>query len=77
MFLRRLGQKRSQQCANGHHCPQVLELVDGDFAVVGADITEEAAGVLPPGPGVGPRERIVRVPRQTLIDARPDIPVSA
>ena len=77
MFLRRLGQNERLQCANGHHCPQILEMLDGDFAAVGLDITEEAVSALPPGPGVGPKERIIRIPRRVMIDARPEIPAAA
>ena len=76
MFLRRLGQNGRRQCANGHHCSQILELLDGDFAAVGLDITEEAIGALPPGPGVGPMERMVRIPRRVMVEARPEIPAT-
>jgi len=74
MFLRRLGQNEQQQCENGHYCPQILEMADGDFAAVGPDMTEQAISAMPPGPGVGPKERVVRVPRQVLISARAEIP---
>jgi hypothetical protein len=77
MFIRRLGQKGRQQCESGYYCPQILEMADGDFAAVGPDITEEAVGSLPPGPGVGPKERIVRIPRRVMIEARPEIPTVA
>ena len=73
MFLRRLGQNT---CENGHYCPQVLELADGDFAVVGADMTDEAIPALPPGPGVGQGERVVRVPRQVFIAIKAEIPAA-
>lgn len=76
MFLRRLGQNRARSCEGGHYCSQILEMVDGDFAVVGHDITREAISALPPGPGVGPTERVVRVPRQVMIVARPEIPAA-
>ena len=76
MFIRRLGQNGRLQCANGHHCPQILEMSDGAFAVVGADITETAVPALPAGPGVGPDEKVVRIPRQVLISARAEIPVA-
>jgi hypothetical protein len=76
MFLRRLGQNREQLCESGHRCPQLLELVDGDFAGVGLDITEEAVGAMPPGPGVGPKERVIRIPRHVMIAARADIPAA-
>jgi hypothetical protein len=77
MFIRRLGNiSAPAQCAGGHSCPDLLELESGDFAVIGADITEEARGKLPPGSGCGPAERIVMVPRKTLVQARPDIPAN-
>jgi hypothetical protein len=46
----------------------------GDFAIIGTDITDEAVSFLPPGSGCGPKERVVRIPRKTLILARQDIP---
>lgn len=77
MFLRRLG---PDPHANGamtsslEGCPDILELEDGDFAVIGVDITELAGKGLPFGAGCGPDERIVRIPRSTLVNAKPDIP---
>ena len=75
MFLRRLGPE-SSRCQAGHACPDILELNDGDFAVIGPDITTDALGKLPTGSGCGPDERIVRIPRRVMISARPDIPAS-
>lgn len=75
-FLRRLGPNPH---ANGaktpgcYGCPDVFELADGDFAIIGADITV-AASQLPPSAGCGPDERIVRVPRRILVAAKTDIP---
>lgn len=77
MFLRRLGPdphaggKSTPQLSG---CPDVLELEDGDFAVIGGDITELAKGCLPPTVSCGPDERIVRVPRRILVAAKGDIP---
>ena len=76
MFIRRLGQNERLQCNAGLNCPQILEMADGAFAVVGADITAEAMPAMPPGPGIGPMERIVRIPRQVLIAARAEIPAA-
>lgn len=77
MFKRRLGQSvNATQCSGGYYCPQILEMSCGDFAAIGPDITSEAAGSLPPGPGVGPTERIIRIPRDVMVAARPDIPRS-
>jgi hypothetical protein len=75
-FIKRLG---PDPHANGaltfalRGCPDIWELDGGDFAVIGTDITS-AADRLPPSAGCGPDERIVRIPRKTLILAKPDIP---
>lgn len=76
MFLKRLGQNGRQLCSYGYNCPQILELTDGDFAAVGLDITEEAAPSLPPGPGIGPKERAVRIPRQVMVSVRSELPAA-
>jgi len=75
MFIKRLG-GRGALCSSGHACPQILEMADGDFAGVGQDITDEAITAMPPGPGVGPKERVIRIPRQVLIAARAEIPTA-
>lgn len=74
MFARRLGQTLSDPTLCAHGCPDILELDGGDFAVIGTDITSEAVGQLPAGSGVGPGERVIRIPRNLLIRARQDIP---
>lgn len=70
MFIRRLGIERGapQACASGRSCPDILELADGDFAIIGRDITQHA-GELPVGSGCGPDERMVRIPRALLVRA--------
>lgn len=73
MFVRRLGQPADNLCPGGHHCSQVLEKTDGNFAAVGRLITEEAVKAMPPGPGVGPTEGVVEVPRDVMIAAMVDI----
>ena len=55
-------------------CPDIFELKDGDFAIIGTDITPELETQLPPSASCGPDERIVRIPRRTLVLAKPDIP---
>jgi hypothetical protein len=60
-------------CHNTFACPDIFELADGDFAIIGSDITNEA-GKLPPDAGCAPHERIVRIPRALLVHARGDIP---
>ena len=46
----------------------------GDFAVIGIDITNAARPKLPPTAGCGPDERIIRIPRNLLVEVKPDIP---
>ncbi len=57
-------------------CPDVWELEDGDFAIIGITITDEAKPLLPDSAGCGPDESIIRVPRKTLVHAKRDIPDS-
>ena len=52
----------------------IWELDNGDFAVIGIDITDFAASKLPLTAGCGPDERIVRLPRNLLVNAKRDIP---
>ena len=68
--------RRKLDDAGGHGCPDLLEMESGDFAVIGKDITEHAAALLPTGSGCGPGERIVQIPRLTLIAAKGDIPAA-
>lgn len=76
-FLRRLG---PDPHANGETspacdgCPDIWELEDGDFAVIGITISNEAMSLLPKSAGCGPDESIIRIPRKTLVRAKPDIP---
>jgi hypothetical protein len=54
--------------------PDILELDDGSFAVIGADITDQL-GQRPLRDAVcAANERIVRISRRTLIAAKKDIP---
>jgi len=79
MFLKRLGPDPHANGAKTHACegcPDIFELVDGDFAIIGSDITDFAAGKLPPSASCGPDERIIRIPRKTLVLAKSDIPNS-
>ena len=76
IFIKRIGPDphaagAQTPCLRG--CPDIWELDGGDFAVIGADITN-LAGSLPPSAGCGPDERMVRIPRKTLVLAKPAIP---
>jgi hypothetical protein len=78
-FLRRLGpdpHAGGAQTPALQGCPDILELENGDFAVIGIDITASAIPELPPTVGCGPDERVVLIPRKTLVRARPDIPLA-
>jgi len=76
MFLRRLLPFPAGLCSGSNSCPDLLELETGDFAVIGTDITEAARPLLLPGSGCGAGERIVRVPRRLLVEARPHLPAA-
>ncbi|WP_427921962.1 hypothetical protein [Streptomyces sp. cg40] len=74
-IVRRLGDTPSQRgSASGANCPDLFELADGDFAVIGTDRTEELEGVLPIDASRADHERIVVITRETLIRAKRDIP---
>lgn len=76
-FIKRLGpdpHKSGAKTAACHGCPDIWELDSGDFAVIGIDITDAAKPGLPPTASCGPDERVVRLPRNVLIDAKRDIP---
>ena len=75
-FVKRLGidpHAGGAESAGCHGCPDIWELADGDFAIIGRDITT-ITGKLPPSASCGPDERIVKIPRKTLVLAKHDIP---
>jgi len=77
MFLRRLGPDPHAGGASTpflEGCPDIFELESGDFAVIGQDITAVATPLLPRSASCGADERIIRIPRKTLVLAKPDIP---
>ena len=79
MFKRRLGPKPHEnkaQTPSLYGCPDILELETGDFAIIGRDITATALNRLPPGASCGPDEKIIVIPRKTLVLAKKDIPES-
>ncbi|UNO44158.1 hypothetical protein [Streptomyces sp. MST-110588] len=72
---RRVGDSpRARGCMTDSNCPDIFELSDGRFAVIGTEMTERIRGILPADAGVGPGERIVVVTRETFTRARGDIP---
>lgn len=75
-LLRRLGKSAHELGAttgNGS-CPDIWELDNGDVAVIGQDMTASYQARLPQGVSIDPGERLVVIPRATVIAARPDIP---
>ena len=73
-IARRLGATPQERGSAGNHsCPDLFELADGRFAVIGTDMTDELSGKLPPDAGVAPYERIVVITRDTLLRAKGDI----
>ena len=79
MLLRRLGPDPhlgGAQTSALKGCPDIFELETGDFAIIGQDITSKIIEQLPSGATCGPDERIIIIPRKTLVLARPDIPQS-
>lgn len=76
IFVKRIGpdpHANGEQSAGCQGCPDIWELENGDFAIIGADITE-AARDLPASASCGPDERMVRIPRKTLVLAKSAIP---
>jgi hypothetical protein len=74
--IRRLGVTPAErgETTNVSGSPDILELDDGSFAVIGVDITDEL-GLRPLSDArCASNERIVRISRKALIAARKDIP---
>lgn len=61
---------------SGDTCPDIFELSDGNFAVIGTEATAALDGELPPDAARADYERIVVVSRETLVRAKVDIPDS-
>jgi hypothetical protein len=74
-IVRRLGvpPRLRGSLANGT-CPDIFELDDGRFAVIGTDMTTELDPSLPADASRADDERIVVLTRQTLVRAKHDIP---
>ncbi|MDC0767301.1 hypothetical protein [Streptomyces sp. HD] len=55
-------------------CPDIFELSDGSFAVIGTEATAALGAFLPADAARADYERIVVISRDTLIHAKKDIP---
>lgn len=74
-ITRRLGDSpRQRGSLTGETCPDLFELSDGNFAVIGTDRTEELDALLPADAARADYERIVVITRDTLLRAKRDIP---
>ncbi len=74
-IARRLGSPPSARgSASNGSCPDLFELTDGRFAIIGTDMTDDLDGLLPPDASRADYERIVVVTRETLLAAKRDIP---
>lgn len=58
----------------GDTCPDIFELSDGNFAVIGTEATAKLDNLLPADAARADYERIVVVSRETLVRAKTDIP---
>ncbi|SDK31968.1 hypothetical protein [Streptomyces indicus] len=74
-IVRRIGvSPKLRGSASAATCPDVFELSDGNFAVIGTEATAELKDKLPSDAGVADYERVVIVSRETLVRAKADIP---
>ena len=70
-FVRRLGDSSSPP---NKTCPDVWELDNGDFAIIGQDLTTVYEARLPDSVSLIGNERLVVLPRARLTSAKRDIP---
>jgi hypothetical protein len=74
-IVRRIGVPPSARgSSSGATCPDLFELSDGNFAVIGTEATEALERELPADAARADYERIVIISRETLIRAKADIP---
>ncbi|MFD6169176.1 hypothetical protein [Streptomyces coeruleorubidus] len=74
-IARRIGvPPRERGSTSGANCPDLFELTDGNFAVIGTDSTAELEDELPGDASRADYERIVIITRETLVRAKADIP---
>jgi hypothetical protein len=74
-IVRRIGASPVERgSVGGQACPDIFELADGTFAVVGTDRTDVLDRSLPADASRADHERIVVITRETLLRAKADIP---
>jgi hypothetical protein len=74
---RRLGKspaaRSNTKCIALNGCPDLFELEDGRFAVIGTLVTGGSTIPLPADAGIGDGECLVILPREVLMDALDDL----
>ena len=74
-IVRRLGTvPKMRESRSGETCPDIFELSDGNYAIIGTEATAALDSHLPPDAARADYERIVVITRDTLIHAKKDIP---
>ncbi|MFJ8056738.1 hypothetical protein [Streptomyces sp. NPDC096142] len=74
-IVRRIGASPVERgSVGGQACPDIFELQDGSFAIIGTDKTELLDGSLPTSASRADYEKIVVITRETLLRAKKDIP---
>jgi hypothetical protein len=75
-FARRLGRSAAElgNTSQGKTCPDIWELSNGDIAVVGTDMTDAFADRLPDDVSIGTNERLVVIPHNMAVAAKPELP---
>ncbi|MGW1070114.1 hypothetical protein ACWD4F_37120 [Streptomyces aureus] len=74
-IVRRIGASpRERGSLSGETCPDIFELSDGNFAVIGTEATAALDDQLPQDAARADYERIVIISRETLLRAKRDIP---
>ncbi len=77
MFKKRLGpdpHANGGMTGGAKGCPDIWELDNGSFAIIGQRGTAELRDSLPSTASCGMDEEIVIIPRRTLLLAKQDIP---
>ncbi|WP_329562996.1 hypothetical protein [Kitasatospora sp. NBC_01266] len=76
VLTRRLGKSPTELGTTGGRdgCPDIWELDNGDIAVIGRDLTAAYPAGLPSDLVIGPGERLVVIPRVTLLAAKAALP---
>jgi hypothetical protein len=74
-IVRRIGASpRERGSLLGETCPDIFELSDGNFAIIGTDAPATLRDALPSDTELGRHYRVVILGRETLIRAKSDIP---